>query len=226
MLFDAQTDPNTLNVAQAALLLSYWNPHDCPGQPRMDTVWLCIAIQHSKAVHADRYDCFKDTELIEDVDRTRQNSLKRLWWCCVIRDRTMSLCLRRHTQIDPHDFNPLTRSVLAYSDLSDDIDHSKFYSPTSKRNSVAALELLLTLCKHMTLLLPLIFSSCVISQMKIASPPHDVAIDLENQETLLQDWAEMAVKAEGKFQQNHGKDDDVHRDVISAFFDQTWLYYQ
>lgn len=158
MLFDSSIDPCELRSARAAVLLSHWNPDICPGPRRMETVWLCIAIQHSKTIGAHRYEESPITEPNEITNEPSQNSLKRLWWCCIIRDRSISIYLRRNVQIDQRDFDFSSRRVLGHPDLSDEINHSKVYSSVSKRYSITILELHLRLWQRTISLVPLLFS--------------------------------------------------------------------
>ncbi|KAK7428120.1 hypothetical protein QQZ08_005359 [Neonectria magnoliae] len=61
-----------------------------------------------------------------------QALLKRLWWCCIIRDRSMGLLMRIPIQIrkDQFDFDA---SPFGVDDLRDEFERSKVYNPETKR---------------------------------------------------------------------------------------------
>jgi len=68
--------------------------------------------------------------------------LKRLWWCCVLRDRILPLGVRRPLNISSVDFDfgvaPLTKD-----DFETEIDRSKVYDSSTK---YILIEIFLTLC--------------------------------------------------------------------------------
>ena len=86
--FEAERDPQV--IAQGALLLAYYSTNS---ERHLNTFWLSIAIQSAKADGAHRY--------AEDETLTRYETQmkKRLWWCCVLRDRILPLGVLRPLQI-------------------------------------------------------------------------------------------------------------------------------
>jgi hypothetical protein len=77
-------------LAQGALLMTYFTP---PNDTTAHTYWLRIAIQSAKDLSAH------DSRGHIGLEQRRVDSLKRLWWCCIVRDRTLCLGLRRPLQI-------------------------------------------------------------------------------------------------------------------------------
>lgn len=224
MLFEFDTDPSELRSAQAALLLSHWSPDACPGQRRMDTVWLCIAIQYWKTILADGCDEYLDIESADADGTPSQNGLKRLWWCCIIRDRTISLYLRRNIQIDERDLCPVSQPTVAYADLADEIDHSQVYSSILKRDLVEVLGMHLKLYIGTTPLFSLLYPSLDVSKMsRVSCTSH---ASLEEYHRSLQRWADSALETSDKIWRGRGKIDDTDYDIISTFIDQAWLYYK
>jgi hypothetical protein len=224
MLFDSCIDPSEFRSAQAAVLLSHWNLDTRSGPRRMETVWLCIAIQYSRTIGAHRYEENSDTKLDEMAETPSKNSLKRLWWCCIIQDRSISLHFRRSVQIDQRDFDFSRRTVLGHADLSDEIDHSEVYSSIVKCHSITTLELHLRLWQSAISLLPLFFSSYDHGRRNQDS--HHTTAELEEYDGFLQQWAAEASEG-GEHQPSHvERSDSADHDIMSTFYDQAWLHYQ
>lgn len=87
----------------------------------------------------------------------KRNLLKRLWWCCIIRDRIVSLGLRRSLQITRSHFDFDSNDILGFSDLSDETERSRVYNPGTKRCLAEILEQLVELCIVLTDILILVF---------------------------------------------------------------------
>lgn len=98
---------------------------------------MATAIQHAKAENAHRY---YQTSLWTKRDKA---SLKRLWWSCIVRDRTLALAVRRPLQILPEDFD-LSQPCLGESDLEAEIRQSEVYRPQIK---AALCRVLVSLCQ-------------------------------------------------------------------------------
>lgn len=97
-------------------------------------------------------------------ERKLQNTLKRLWWCCFICDRVMSLTLRRNVKIA--NFNAMDSHVLGGNDLADEIHNSDVYDSSSKLFLAGILEKLVELCVILTDVLAITSSvreSCTLS---------------------------------------------------------------
>ncbi|UPK95813.1 hypothetical protein LCI18_006748 [Fusarium solani-melongenae] len=147
ILYDHKTDPNPLSVAQAALLLADWT----------ETKWLGVAICNAKIAGADKYNTAIGTKYPTPKHNRRQNILKRVWWCCIIQDRIMSLCARRKMQIGREQFNSEPNTPLDYGDLMDEIDGSKVYDATSKRFLIQMLQQLAQFCLYLADILALVY---------------------------------------------------------------------
>lgn len=119
-------------------------------EPQINTYWLGIAIHLAKAEGADRYSTHAAR------DSTRHNQLKRLWWCCMIRDRTMSLGLRRSISI----FSASSDKIwppLTDDDLSDESGRSCVCSASVKVKLIRSLSALCSLCAVLTDILQLLY---------------------------------------------------------------------
>jgi hypothetical protein len=114
-------------------MLTYYAP---TAHSKTNSYWLRTAIHFARNCRADRYNDLDSSEEIAQV-------LKKLWWCCILRDRIMSLSLRRPLELGSMDFN-YTLSVLNEMDFQREMQNSKVYDPMTKR----ALALLLgSLCE-------------------------------------------------------------------------------
>lgn len=129
------------------------------GARKPNSTWLGIAIQHAKAAEAHRYASFTPSgpNGAADTQLKRQNLLKRLWWCCIIRDRILPLGLRRSIQITRAHFDFDANSALGAADLADEIERSKVYNPGTKRALIEILGQLIDLCVLLTDMLVLVY---------------------------------------------------------------------
>lgn len=113
-----------------------------------------MAIQHAKVAETHHYPSI-DTST--PAKRKQQNILKRIWWCCVVRDRVMSLCVRRTIQITEAHFDFYGNEPLMPGDLEDEFSRSKVYDAKTKRALAEILANLLDLCVLLTDVLVLVY---------------------------------------------------------------------
>lgn len=114
-------------------------------------MWLNIALHHAKCAGAHR--AWESQSANANHSQQDQRMLKRLWWGCMIRDRFISIGLRRTLQI----IRPYP--VLYMSDFHSEIGHSEVHSPETKRRLVRILLRLMDLCNTLTELLLLVSPS-------------------------------------------------------------------
>ncbi|KAI0015600.1 hypothetical protein F4780DRAFT_773426 [Xylariomycetidae sp. FL0641] len=158
LLFDFDTEESPFRLSQAALLLSYWAPNWSHAAKRPNTAWLGIAIQNAKCAEAHLYSSMPPfSPVSEPIEHRKQNSLKRLWWCCVIRDRILPLGMRRSLQISRAHFDLDSNMGLGYADLADEVGRSKVYSAETKRHLIEIFVQLGELCSVLTDVLMLVF---------------------------------------------------------------------
>ncbi|KAB5578351.1 fungal-specific transcription factor [Coniochaeta sp. 2T2.1] len=172
LLYDFESESSPICIAQAALLLSFWSPVSSSGIRKANSTWLTIAIQHAKVAEAHHYSSFGSSNNTmpattghgNGADKSptitqlkRQNILKRLWWCCIIRDRILALCVRRSIQITRAHFDLDANSPLGSADLADEIDRSKVYNADTKRALIDIMSQLIDLCVLLTDMLVLVY---------------------------------------------------------------------
>lgn len=150
LLFDLETETSSINKSRAALLLASWSfsSYDVPRTP--STPWLSIAVHHAKDAEAHR---FMEFDMKSEEHATR----KRLWWGCIIRDRLLSLGMRRGIHIMPADFDFSLNSTLGPHDLRGELGRSMVYDPEVKECLSEVLGLLAELCIVLTDILDLAF---------------------------------------------------------------------
>ncbi|KAF2018781.1 hypothetical protein BU24DRAFT_488852 [Aaosphaeria arxii CBS 175.79] len=89
-LFDLDTCRDAISSSHCALLLTYYTS---AADATVNSYWVNVAVHYARqaGAHSDIHE--------SDVSPARRNILKRLWWGCICRDRTISLGLRRPLQI-------------------------------------------------------------------------------------------------------------------------------
>lgn len=90
-LFDFDYELDRSIIVQAVLLMTYW--YEAPDDPKDIWHWLGIAISTARTIGMN---C--DTSK-SNMDAKTRNLWKRVWWCCYMRDRLISLGMRRPLRI-------------------------------------------------------------------------------------------------------------------------------
>ncbi|KAF3072961.1 hypothetical protein CFAM422_005016 [Trichoderma lentiforme] len=127
ILYDFEIESDPISLGQAALLFTFWPAGLRPGPAKSNSTWVSIAIRHAKSLRAHH--------LTSNAGRIKQSaippqtriSLRRLWWCCYIRDRILALGLRRTLRIQEK-YPP-----LVLEDFENEIHRSRVYKVESKR---------------------------------------------------------------------------------------------
>jgi hypothetical protein len=130
---DVERDP--ISTSQGTLLMTYNS--SMRSHKNINTFWLGVAIHFAREADAHRY------YLLPYITIERRNILKRLWWCCILRDRILPLGVRRPLQITGEEFDFNEATPLSAEDFENEIECSKVYDSSSKQSLV---QLLLTLC--------------------------------------------------------------------------------
>ncbi|PVH72074.1 hypothetical protein DL98DRAFT_470857 [Cadophora sp. DSE1049] len=123
LLYDFDCVADSMSIAQGSLLLSTHQTQRHHTR-RTNTFWLAIAIRNTKLARSQysRYDHHSVQQIV----------CKRLWWCCVVRDRSLALGLRVPLQITP-DCLEEDINMMTFHNLQSDIEHSKVYSSDTRR---------------------------------------------------------------------------------------------
>ncbi|KAJ3543637.1 hypothetical protein NM208_g3468 [Fusarium decemcellulare] len=124
LLYDFETESSPLVKAQACTLLSFAS---LSSSKTPNTIWLSLAIENARLAEAHLY-----ASVASDYQPKHRNALKRLWWCCITRDRSMSLLMRLPIRITREQFD-FDSDPFTAQDLEDELQRSKVYSPATKR---------------------------------------------------------------------------------------------
>ncbi|RDW77465.1 hypothetical protein BP6252_05518 [Coleophoma cylindrospora] len=148
-LYDMATISEPIEIAQGALLLTYYSSER---EQHANTTWLRTAIQFASTVNAHLY------HKSAGLPQKEYDMKKRLWWCCILRDRILPLGLRRSIQItrDTFDFN---QEPLSKEDLEPEFDHSCVYSSETKRYLAEVFTAQLKLAVELTDVMSLVYPS-------------------------------------------------------------------
>ncbi|KAI0882230.1 uncharacterized protein GGS22DRAFT_49430 [Annulohypoxylon maeteangense] len=158
LLFDFDTEISLVGLAQTALLLSFWATNWSLAAKKLNSTWLGIAIQNAKSSDAHLYAVKPTYSAISDpIQHKKQNVLKRLWWCCLVRDRILALGVRRSLQISRAHFDLDSNTGLGYADLADEVERSKVYNAETKRCLIEIFVQIGELCSVLTDLITLVF---------------------------------------------------------------------
>ncbi|TFB00506.1 hypothetical protein CCMA1212_007793 [Trichoderma ghanense] len=158
MQFDIHRN-NVVN-AQVAVMLTYHSPTT---SDTTNTYWMVNAVHYARCARADQYHTLSD-------GNPRKLHLKRLWWACILRDRILSLSLRRPLNIGCDEFD-FSLSGLSLADFADEIEVSTVYDRPTKQilaHMMAAFcELIIPLNKALTILHPAAGPKTVTSETDI-----------------------------------------------------------
>lgn len=189
-------------------MLTYYVPTN---SDKTNTYWLSTAVHFARNAGADKYDT------IEDSSRKHKGILKRLWWCCILRDRVMALGLRRPLHIRPTDFD-FTQPRFTESDFQDEIRDSMVYNPATKQLlaqlAVSLCELAIALNDVLALLYPMIGRPKLEDSLQSRK-------ELETSRATLDRWYEKTVAKFYIPTYLHG----AHKSLV-LFTDMLYIYYQ
>ncbi|KAH7127335.1 hypothetical protein EDB81DRAFT_662501 [Dactylonectria macrodidyma] len=122
LLYDFNIENSPVAIAQAAILLSFWTPPLNEMDDMPNTRWLRIAVEYARRADAHVYSAMETPKQIE------HKSIRRLWWCCIMRDRILALGLRRSILLSRADFHFEKHLNRVYSDMKEEIFRSQVHS--------------------------------------------------------------------------------------------------
>ncbi|KAL7934739.1 fungal-specific transcription factor domain-containing protein [Trichoderma chlorosporum] len=127
ILYDFEIESDPISLGQAALLFTFWPAGLRPGPSKANSTWLSTAIRHAKSVRAHHMTLNPNRIKQTAIPAQTRISLRRLWWCCYIRDRILALGLRRTLRIQEK-YPP-----LVLEDFENEIHRSRVYNAESKQ---------------------------------------------------------------------------------------------
>ncbi|KAL1864498.1 hypothetical protein VTK73DRAFT_5846 [Phialemonium thermophilum] len=220
LLYDFGTEASPINIAQAALLLSLWSPGSETSVLEASLSWVSIAIQHARTAEAHRYALAMDTSALVSTEETPQNALKRLWWCCMIRDRIVALSTRSSIQIPRTHFDFSAHVPLRAVDLAHEVYRSKVYDPSVKRTLLHMFERFVDLCVIMTDVLLLVHPVDGTSSWRHRTRAHELRA-VSNARKALEKWFKETIlvcpvfgKSNDMVGSGHGEPSFRHESII------------
>lgn len=228
MLYNYSSTENHLLLSQAALLLTHGCPDVIPDQGKpTNTAWLQVAIGHARAISADAYDDANS----EEGETTRDEEvyhdslcLKRLWWCCIIRDRIITLCFRQPIQICQADFDFVKKNPLGLADLKGDMDGVEAYSVQSKNVIVSITTLLAELCVRLTDTHELVYGYS--GEDALSNAYGNVSKRIGASKIHLRNWYKTASLTLSGWEDEIPGIPEEQRNMISLWTNLLWVYYE
>ncbi|CAG7558750.1 unnamed protein product [Fusarium equiseti] len=153
LLYDFSVEKSCIAIAQASLLLAHTHliPRCIAGNKPLGSIWLGIAISYARVAKAHCYTSLRPSNPTEVAKvQKRRNTLKRLWWSCIICDRLLPLTSRQSIKITPANFSFSGCSVLGSADLADELYNSDVYDSETKTLHAELLAKLVELCVVLT----------------------------------------------------------------------------
>ncbi|RKK82613.1 hypothetical protein BFJ71_g15201 [Fusarium oxysporum] len=219
-LYSLECESSPVTIAQACILLSFTS---LSSSRTPNTFWLSVAIENAKLAEAHTHATMRSQSHTK-----QQNILKRLWWCCIIRDRSMSLLMRLPIRItkDQFDFDDL----LTSEDLEDELHRSMVYDPTTKLRLAEILSLSIDLYKTLTDILLFIIPGKSM-QCSLPQNEHRARDRVQDCKTSLEAWHVSTTSKLQSTQTNHDprKDTNSHQSdghaSIILYTNLMYMYY-
>ncbi|KAK8104239.1 uncharacterized protein PG998_011272 [Apiospora kogelbergensis] len=134
LLYDFESESSMIYLAQTAIMLTQWSPNFTQAFKKSNSTWLSAAIQHAKNAEAHHYSALPSfSPIISPLQYKKQNVLKRLWWCCIVRDRILPLGMRRSLKITRSHFDFSSSPAFGYRDMADEVERSQVYDAATKK---------------------------------------------------------------------------------------------
>ncbi|KAM0425449.1 hypothetical protein ACHAPT_009238 [Fusarium lateritium] len=98
LLYDFNAEPDRVVIIQALLLMTLW--YETPKEHRNTWHWIDVAISQAFAAGLHRDPPFLSSPPLIRIQRLR----RRIWWTCLMRDRLVSLGMKRPPRINDEDY--------------------------------------------------------------------------------------------------------------------------
>lgn len=172
---------------------------------------MSVAILHARASNAHCYDT-------QNYPHHQRSLLKRIWWCCIVRDRVLAIGMRRPLQITQHDFD-FSKHSIQQADFKDEIPMSEVYTQQTKEQLwdvfVAQCQLAVAMTNPISVLYPAIRS-------KVTDSHGDVNNELDS---CVEGISHLKIWELGYLMPIEDRQVDVHA-TVKFFAHLTSLYYQ
>ncbi|KAE8340577.1 hypothetical protein BDV24DRAFT_151928 [Aspergillus arachidicola] len=202
LLFDLQAENDAFAKAQGSVLLAH---HTSAHDPQASSIWLMRAIQNAMIVGCGPGPGDQGINL---------SLMKRLWWSMVLRDRVLSIGLRRRPQITSVEFN-MGANWLTEEDFAEEIVNSRVYDPQVK---ILLFQVLQEQCKLAVLLtdmVALVFSSQGVSSPSLSLAEFQAVLAaIRRIKRYLTKWEDVSIVLPS-----------TSHETVTFFTHLTWMYY-
>ncbi|KAM5364609.1 hypothetical protein ACJZ2D_011390 [Fusarium nematophilum] len=144
LLHDLGIEKSPVVIAQTAVLMTLWCPAEVQPRPE-NSAWLQTAIDHAQFVDAHR--AWEPSAGLPHEGAQSEygpHMLRRLWSCCLVRDRFLSVGLRRIVQITK------LQPTIITADFDDEIGGSEVHNAETKQLLARIFVRLTSLCNILT----------------------------------------------------------------------------
>ncbi|OAG44057.1 hypothetical protein AYO21_01514 [Fonsecaea monophora] len=183
LLYDLGWEDDPITITQGALILSLISSNN--DMAKGNSFWLMTAVRYATAARPSPGNTH---------NTAGQDLWTRLWWCCIIRDRLISLGSRRPLHVTLDTFNPVRLPALTLADLESDRDGSLVYDQTTQKHLarffLRQLQLAIALSKLLTLIYPP--GDSVVPQISSFSDYSETLLRIEQCKEDLREWSESA----------------------------------
>ncbi|GAM35146.1 hypothetical protein TCE0_017r03242 [Talaromyces pinophilus] len=211
ILFDLKGEDRYLYRAQGCVLLSQ---HTSADDPHAGSLWIACAIRIAMTLNS--------YPLVPDIEGADQPTIKRLWWSILLRDRSLSLGLRRHPQVTAIEFMTDKDWLLNEMDFQDEFKNSQVYPEIVKRQLFAALQEQCRLAVLLTDALSILFTSPgPTAQSYAVEPTYKTIPTLEMAKENLLVWKNRSVLAPN----SSSKRGSTEHEIVNLFTHITYMYY-
>ncbi|VUC30732.1 unnamed protein product [Clonostachys rosea] len=143
ILHGVNYESDRLALVQSLLLMTYW--YDCPDDDQDTWYWMGIAVTKAYVIGLHR----SPDQL--NISPQEKRLRRRVWWCCIMRDRMLALTIRHPPRIRDNEFSVRALSLDDFdlsppsSALVNLFTNSRFVCPDSKEKRDLA-----TMCVELT----------------------------------------------------------------------------
>lgn len=160
--------------------------------------------------------------LVSNIEGADQPTIKRLWWSILLRDRSLSLGLRRHPQVTAIEFMTDKDWLLNEVDFQDEFKNSQVYPEIVKRQLFAALQEQCRLAALLTDALSILFPSPgPTAQSYAVEPTYKTIPTLEMARENLLVWKNRSILTPN----SNSKRGEKEHEIVNLFTHITYMYY-
>lgn len=98
LLFDFDTEADSLAVIQSVLLMTYWFGSPSDGKDCYHWMGIAVSISQREGLH-------RDPDKSKSINQSTKRLRKRVWWSIYMRDKIIALFMRRPTMVKDDDFD-------------------------------------------------------------------------------------------------------------------------